>query len=165
MKKLFVINGRPKSGKDTFVNFVSKYAKTKNFSSIDRIKELALKIGWDGKKDYKGRWLLSELKRILTYYNDTPFKLCCNAIDDFLYSDYEIMFVHIREPEEIEKIVKEYNAETIIVKREIEEELSNDSDRYVDEYFHYTYQLDNNESLEKLDSKAKSFVDYLRREN
>lgn len=165
MKKIFVINGRPRSGKDTFINFVSKYAKTKNFSSIDKIKELAFKIGWDGKKDYKGRWLLSELKRILSHYNDIPFKVSCEEIEKFLNSDEEIMFVCIREPEEIEKIVKKYNAETIIVKRETDEVLSNDSDRYVEEYTNYTYQLENNEDLEKLETKAKSFVEYLRKGN
>lgn len=144
---------------------VSKYAKTVNFSSVDKIKEYALYIGWDGEKDAKGRWLLSELKKILTYYNDIPYKITCQKIEEFLKSDNEIMFIHIREAEEIEKIVKKYNAQSIIVKRKVSEELSNDSDRYVDSYTNYNYMLNNDSNFENLENIAKSFVEYLRKEN
>lgn len=165
IKKIFIINGRPRSGKDTFIKMVSKYAKTENFSSIDKVKEYALKIGWDGNKDSKGRWFLSELKKILTIYNDIPYKITCEEIEKFLKSEKEIMFIHIREPEEIEKIVKKYNAESIIVNRTVTEEISNDSDRYVDSYCGYTYSLNNDSSFENLDNIAKSFVEYLRKED
>ena len=37
-KKIFVINGTGGSGKDTFVNFISKYAKVFNVSSVDKVK-------------------------------------------------------------------------------------------------------------------------------
>ena len=36
---LFVINGTGGSGKDTFVNFISKYAKVFNVSSVDKVKK------------------------------------------------------------------------------------------------------------------------------
>lgn len=136
-----------------------------SYSSIDYVKEIALKIGWNGEKDSKGRYFLSELKRILIEYDDIPFKKTCEKIEEFLNSDYEILFICVREAEEIEKIVKKYNAETIIVSREILEELSNDSDRYVESYSPYTYCLNNNTTLEKLNNIAKSFVEYIRKEN
>lgn len=162
MKKIFVINGKPKSGKDTFVKMVSKYAATENFSSIEKIKEMALKIGWDGKKDEAGRWFLSELKSILSRYNDLPYKETEKQINTFLASNDEILFIHIREPSEITRIVKDFGAESIIVIRNTTERLSNDSDRYVEEYPSYTYLLDNNKDLKNLDKVAKGFVKYLR---
>ncbi len=44
-KQIVVINGTSGSGKDTFVEFCQKYGKVKNFSSIDRVKEIATMIG------------------------------------------------------------------------------------------------------------------------
>lgn len=141
---------------------VSKYAATENFSSIDKIKELALKIGWDGQKDDIGRWFLSELKSLLSRYNDLPYKETEKKINNFLTSNDEILFIHIREPKEIARIIKDFGAESIIVIRNTTERLSNDSDRYVEEYPSYTYLLDNNKDLDKLDKVAKGFVKYLR---
>lgn len=39
-KQIIIINGTGSSGKDTFVDFCSKYVKVVNFSSIDKPKEL-----------------------------------------------------------------------------------------------------------------------------
>jgi len=52
-KQIVVINGTGGSGKDTFVEFCSKYGKVMNFSSVDKVKEVARVIGWDGKKNRK----------------------------------------------------------------------------------------------------------------
>ena len=101
MKKVIIINGTGGCGKDTFVSLVSKYAKVYNFSSIDAVKELATIIGWDGTKSEKDRKFLSDLKRLTTEYNDFSFNSIKNAYEKFINSDNEIMFIHIREPEEI----------------------------------------------------------------
>ena len=49
-KYIFVINGSGGVGKDTFVNMVAKYAQTINFSSVDKVKEVAKLLGWKGGK-------------------------------------------------------------------------------------------------------------------
>ena len=54
-KKIIIINGTGGSGKDTFVEFCSKYANVFNFSSIDKVKEIAKIIGWTGSKSEKDR--------------------------------------------------------------------------------------------------------------
>ena len=54
-KYIVIINGTGGSGKDTFVSFVSKYNKVYNFSSIDKVKEIAKEVGWDGGKTEKDR--------------------------------------------------------------------------------------------------------------
>ncbi len=45
-KQIIIINGTGGSGKDTFVEFCSKYGSIMNFSSIDKVKEIATLIGW-----------------------------------------------------------------------------------------------------------------------
>ena len=54
-KEVVVINGTGGSGKDTFISKVSKYAKIYNFSSIDKVKEIATLVGWNGTKTEKDR--------------------------------------------------------------------------------------------------------------
>ena len=156
-KEIVVINGTGGSGKDTFVEFCMKYAKVKNFSSIDKVKEIATLIGWNGKKREKDRKFLSDLKKITTEYNNMPFNSIKDAIDEFNNSDNEILFIHIREPEEIKKVVDAFGAKTLLVKRvglaNIE---SNYSDANVENY-PYDYVIENN-TLERLDNSALNFV-------
>ena len=62
-KQVFVINGSGGVGKDTFVRLVSvelnnilkRFHTVDNFSSVDKIKEIAREIGWDGQKTEKDR--------------------------------------------------------------------------------------------------------------
>ena len=43
-KYIVIINGTGGSGKDTFVEFVSKYNKVLNFSSVAKVKQIANNI-------------------------------------------------------------------------------------------------------------------------
>ena len=65
-KQIVIINGTGGCGKDTFVSFVSKYKRVYNFSSIDKVKEIAKLIGWNGGKTDKDRKFLSDLKKLTT---------------------------------------------------------------------------------------------------
>ncbi len=156
-KRIIVINGTGGSGKDTFVEFVSKYKKVFNFSSIDKVKEVARVIGWEGKKTEKDRKFLSDLKKLTTEYNDMAFNSIKDAVQKFYSSDEEIMFIHIREPEEIERAVSKFNAETLLIKREgLENISSNYSDANIDNYA-YDYYIYNT-TLENLEKQAYDFV-------
>lgn len=162
-KQIFVINGTGGSGKDTFVELVSKYAKVYNISSVDKIKEIARYCGWNGKKEEKDRKFLSDLKLLLTNYSDLPYLDIQNKIKQFYENDAEIMFIHIREPFEIERIVKTNNAKTILIKRKNLENIdSNISDSNVDNY-NYDYYINNDGTLQDFDIKAEEFVIDLRR--
>ena len=159
-KYIIVINGYGGSGKDTFVELVSKYNKVYNFSSVDKVKEIAKLIGWNGKKDEKDRKFLSDLKKLTTDYNDMPFNSIKDAVNDFYESDKEIMFIHIREPEEIERVVKEFYAKTLLIKRDdIDKITSNYSDASVENY-NYDYVIENT-TLEKLEESAKEFYNLI----
>ena len=161
MKKyIIIINGYGGSGKDTFVELVSKYNRVCNFSSVDKVKEIAKIIGWNGKKDEKDRKFLSDLKKLTTDYNDMSFESIKSKVIEFNNSDDEIMFIHIREPEEIERAVKEFNAKTLLIKRiGLNKITSNYSDASVENY-NYDYIIENT-TLEKLEESAKEFYNLI----
>lgn len=158
-KKIFIINGSGGVGKDTFVNMVGKYVPTVNFSSVDKIKEIARLVGWEGGKTDKDRKFLSDLKKLITEYNDMPYKTVVEKIKNFKEDVVnEYLFLHIREPEEIKRIDSEYDVSTILVKRPIEQITSNDADGRVNEY-NYDIVINNTGDLTELNDLAKMFVE------
>ena len=110
-KLIVIINGRGGVGKDTLIDAVKKDYCVTNYSSIDKVKEIAALGGWDFKdKSDKGRKLLADLKQAFLTYNDMPFKDTVDHINAFLENDTysrrcNIMFVHIREPKEISRLI------------------------------------------------------------
>lgn len=160
-KQIIVINGTGGCGKTTFVELTQKYGKVINFSSVDKVKEVAKLIGWDGKKTEKDRKFLSDLKRLTTEYNDMSFNSIKEAVDKFKNSDNEIMFIHIREPEEIKRVVDTFNAKTLLLRRKnIATITSNSSDANVENY-DYDFVIENT-TLENLDKQALDFVEKIR---
>lgn len=160
-KIIIIINGTGGSGKDTFVEFCSKYTKVMNFSSIDKVKEVATLIGWNGGKTDKDRKFLSDLKKLTTEYNDMAFNSIKDCVVKFDDSDDNILFIHIREPEEIKRAVNSFNAKTLLVKRSgLSNIQTNYSDANVDNY-DYDYIIENT-TLEELDNKALNFVKKLK---
>ena len=160
MKKIvLVINGAGGVGKDTLCDMAAKSFKVKNVSSITPIKEIATLCGWDGSKDDKARKFLSDLKRLCVEYNDYPTVWAKQRLDEFLVSDEDIMFVHIREAEEIAKFVEASAgvAKTLLVRpgsRMSKESYGNVSDDCVENYS-YDYYYTNDKTL---DVAEKEFV-------
>ena len=101
-KIVIVINGAGGVGKDTLCELAAKHFKVKNISSITPIKEIATMCGWDGQKDDKSRKFLADLKELCVQYNDNPTVWASREYKEFLAGDFEIMFVHIREPKELQ---------------------------------------------------------------
>lgn len=162
MNKVFIINGSPRSGKDTFINFVKTYyPDTINFSSVDFIRWLSVKyLNFNDKvKDAKSRKFLSEFKRILTEYNDFPFEMCCSAIESSNYDS--VIFLHIRELSEIEKIKAKYdNVKIVYVDRENNTVYDNKSDDEVRQVKDISdVIIHNGDTLEELNKTAKWFVE------
>lgn len=160
---IFVINGSGGVGKDTFVNFVAEDNRVVHLSSINKVKEIATLIGWDGIKDEKSRKLLSDLKQLTTDYNDMSFNYICDLIDNLNNMDnYGVyVFVDIREPEEIKRFIKRYPyTQTILItNKNVESIKSNKSDAEVYDY-NYDYIVENDGSLEDLQVKAGTFECY-----
>lgn len=169
-QQIFIINGSGGVGKDAFVEEVRNQTKTNlstkvdNYSSVSKVKEIAKIIGWDGAKTEKDRKFLSDLKLLTTEYNDMPLndmKRFANSVMNDGVDISKILFLHIREPEEIAKAVsefKEYNAKTILVKRDsVKHITSNMADENVYNY-NYDIVINNNGTLEDLKVKANCFL-------
>lgn len=159
MKEIVIINGMAQSGKDTFVGLVSKYYGVMNYSSVDRVKGIAKLCGWNGLKDEKSRKFLSDLKKITTEYNDMSFNAIKDKIRFFYNSDKVILFLHVREPSEIEKITDCYHeCKTLLVTRsQIEDITSNESDANVYDYI-YDYVICNDGTLQDLEESVKIWL-------
>ena len=165
---IFIVNGAPGSGKTTFEHMVQELlGKHKVFilSTIDPIKKMAEQIGWKGSKTPKDRKFLSDLKDLVTEYNDGPM----NYIKDelrFIHNifksydvptDQAVVFIDIREPHEIARAVNELGAKTILIKRPIVEEISNHADANVESY-QYDYVIKNYEDKTYLEQLAEIFI-------
>ena len=156
-KPIVIINGTGGSGKDSFVTMCQNYAKVMGVSSVDKVKHIAKLIGWDGGKTDKDRKFLSDLKMLTVEYNDMPFNSIKEAVENFKKSDSQILFIHIREPEEIKKAVKAFGAKTLLIKRAGQQNITtNSSDANVDNY-NYDYVIENI-TLKNLEQNAESFV-------
>lgn len=161
------------SGKSQFCDFCIEYLNRRgaygtSISTVSLVKAIASTVGWDGIKSPEDRKFLSDLKKLLTDWNDVPYKSTADAImQDYtklrsfgVSEDKILFFVHCREPEEIEKFVERLGAKTILVRREEVEELqqSNDSDEGVFNY-EYDYIIENSGDLDDLYNKAMKFID------
>lgn len=158
IKQVFIINGSGGCGKDTFISFISDIACVTNFSSVDKVKEIARIVGWDGEKTERNRKFLSDLKLLCADYNDMPFNSMKDKFEEFLSDISTFLFLHIREPEEIERAKNAFNAKTILIKRNsVEHIISNMADANV---FNYDYDvvIDNDKGIEELRDKAWYFV-------
>jgi len=159
MKKIVVINGPGGCGKDKVIDIAMEILKEtylERCSSIDQIKEIAKLFGWNGQKDDKSRKLLSDLKDMWTEYNDGPFKYIQGRFES---TDSNLFFIHVREPHEIEKIVKSYGnlAVTLLIRRPNTEKFNNHADRGVEDY-NYDYIIENNGTLDNLKENVKLFL-------
>lgn len=165
MKKVFITNSSGGAGKDTFAMMVDKYIPILKYSSIDLVKEMYEHIGIEREpKDEKKRKLYSDTKDMLTQYDDIPFKDIASVVEDFKngrFDEAEVLFIDIREPQEIARAVKTFGAKTILMKNpKVEKITSNHADRDVENY-EYDYIIENNGSLEQLDAVAKEFTEYV----
>ena len=128
-KYLIIINGKGGVGKDTLCNFAAEKFKVRNVSSITPIKKIASENGWNGEKTPKARTFLALLKDAFIMYNDLPTAYLLEQYKEFLKSDEEIMFAHIREGKEIDKFKSQISGKcfTLLVKRNVTN-WGNDSD-------------------------------------
>ena len=159
-KQVFILNGSGGTGKDTFVDLVSIVSglKATQCSSVDKVKTIAREIGWDGTKNEKARKFLSDLKILCTDFCDMPFK---NLVTEYEYfqSEYnhEILFMHIREPDEIARAACVFGAKTILIKRDSTPRInSNPADANVENY-KYDITIYNNGDISGLRDKAVRF--------
>jgi adenylate kinase family enzyme len=159
-KIVIVINGSGGVGKDTLCEIVGKYYNTINVSSVDPIKEIAYKNGWNGDKSAKSRKFLADLKKIFVEFNNLPGRYLQSKYEEFVLNDRQIMFVHIREPKEIEKFKASIDLPCItllIQGRETTRTVwKNSSDDDVENY-NYDFYYKNHKPLDEVE---KDFIEF-----
>lgn len=160
-KLVVVINGKGGVGKDSLCDAMESAYSVKNISAITPIKEIAAQYGWHGEKDEKARRFLSELKRVFVNYNDLPNRYLVDEYIEFLKSNRQILFVHIREIDQIEHFVSCVHTPciTLLIRRKAVDELrqyGNESDDNVALY-PYDYYFDNDMPYEE---SGKAFIKF-----
>ena len=170
MVKVVIVNGRPESGKTTFEKEVEMllWDKTGEFaahvSTVDFVKRVAHTAGWDMTKTPENRKFLSDLKKLLAEWNDSPYQEVASTIHSYAHSTASwILFVDSREPAEIERFKKEFGATTVLIRRLGDEvqETSNESDANVFNY-NYDFEVKNYGDLEFLRQEAYRFIDFMK---
>lgn len=164
--KVIVINGAPCSGKDTFANMciVNNAGAGAIISMADAAKDVARYCGWNGEKTPRNRKFLSELKDLLDNWGDTSFKFVENFINSLYNCGVEkenwIIFVMSREPNDIKRLKKRFNAHTIYISNHKAEQVraTNHADAEV-KCFIYDEYIDNNGTLEELNLESKNFIE------
>lgn len=158
-KKIFITNGMARSGKDTFAEMLNKFVWVRKYSSIDKVKSIAVHCGWDGGKTERDRKFLSDLKDLTTEYSDLAFKSIEQAVEIFMGDNFhEVMLIDIREPEEIARAKEAFNAETILIyNKNVPIISSNDADANVFNYV-YDHVVYNNGTLDEFYEEVKKFA-------
>ncbi len=157
MKKIFIVNGYPNSGKDEFKKLISKYIATYSTSIINETKTFVNDLYGTSAKDDERRKLLSDTENFLAEVYNIPHQLTSAKVDLFLQSDKEIMLIDVRKPHIIKDLVDTFGFKTIFVKNSRHHKAENDADMFVENYT-YDYIIDNNGTLEELEKQAIEFV-------
>lgn len=165
-KVVVLINGKGGVGKDTICSIVAKHYTTINRSSIAPVKAAAKLLGWlNNDKSDKGRKFLSDIKMLSTEYNDYPFKCMLHDCESFVANPFaEVMFVHIREPKEIDRLKRSVASccacKTLLIRsNRIKDTFGNIADDEVENYvYDYIYQND-----KPLEDVADDFMPLFRR--
>jgi len=164
-----IINGKPRSGKDTFCKYVEEWAEDFNkqcytWSTIDSEKEvleelLGREYDPDGEWSNTDREFLSKFKQLLNKCYDYTFDVF-KANLEFIGG---IQLIHSREWEEIERM-KEYCHDnnirciTIYMSSKLEKNYNNDSDYLCDTNIDaYEYYINNDKELKDLKKYARDF--------
>lgn len=112
---VFIVNGAPRAGKDSLIEVMAdllfdQQITTSVFSSIDPIRNVLTELGIDvSKKTPQDRKLLADMGTLLEEHCSYRFIACMDHIAQISASPHvsgkaPYVFLHIREPEIIDKI-------------------------------------------------------------
>lgn len=168
------INGKSRSGKDTFCRMCDELAYTEfnnaitvdSISLIDKVREAASLLGYDEqRKTEKDRVFLAELLKLAKDTYNSPINYVVSYINS--HTNTSLLFVHARaknDIDDIKKILSEYdNVNTVTLKIESQRKdvLSGSiADGEVD-IIRYDYCIQNNGTLDLLRYNAKLFLKHV----
>lgn len=162
-KMVFIVNGKPRAGKDTFAEILNRYMVVYKYSAVTKVKEIAKQCGWTGAKEEKDRKFLHELKMLTSAYSDLPYRDVLDKIEKYRSGEIlaDVFVVDVREPEEIERLRKATDAITIYIENEnVPAITSNEADANVANY-EYDFTIFNNGTIEEFEDNIMNFMEFL----
>lgn len=169
MKTVIFINGFAESGKDTAVNFITKHLEKNGtvvsaVSSIDPIRNMLREAGFPvDTKTPDMRALLAEVGDSCEKYCGTKTSYAVGEATKFLSCEgNRAVFVHVREPEMINKMIKMLDRNILVIKLLVTRPgysgvTSNRADMDVMK-LSYDSLIRNDGTLEELDEACRIFV-------
>lgn len=170
--KVLIVNGAPQSGKDTFIDLLSKSGRYNviKTSIIDPIKEISEFLNFNTEnKTEKDRKLWADLLKATMDYNQYPITKTFKNIEDKLYNtninNKDILICVIaRNPKNIEIFKNQFknigiNTTTVFINNNDKKIFNNIEDKSIYDYIYDLY-IDNSGSLTELEETIE-FVDWL----
>jgi hypothetical protein len=166
---VILISGKAGAGKSTFAELLKTELGDANKEVwithfADMIKSIALSMGWDGNKDYRGRRLLQHLGDVGKEYDSLLWlKQTIRQIAGFS-GDYTIVD-DFRFPYEAEEFAKRWPTITIRILRPGQEADLGEQGKHISENalegYKHNYYLHNTRTLEDLANHAKMIAHIL----
>ena len=170
MKTVFILNGKPRAGKDSAIAAMTQILRCSNvaveaFSSIDPVKQMVARAGIDTSgKTPEDRALWAEIGNSVEKHSQWRTQRCFSEIAQFFNfvddngtgNNSAVMFLHVREKLIIDRIAERVNRrldwsvlKVIMRSNRAENVSSNAADMGVDE-IEYNDEIVNNGTLDDL---------------
>ena len=162
---IVMIAGKAGSGKDEVVSIICRHNnRAKRFAFADNLKTMARSLGWDGKKDERGRLFLQQLGKVGRNYNpDVWAKFVEWQIRDELLDTHNNLFVipDFRFPNEYRVLHRHWDNIITIKLIGRASDLgnnANDVSEHSLESFKFDYTIDNSGTLQELEDDVLNIL-------
>lgn len=158
-KTVLIVNGKPRAGKDTFVEILNDFIPTYKYSMIEKVKSMALDCGYKASKDEKDRKFLYELKKLTDEYSDMSMRDVKDRVWEFAAHNIKelIMVIDARDPKDIEHLAYITGGFTVFIDNEnVPAITSNEADANVDNY-EYDFYIKNDGTLKDFEENVYNF--------
>ena len=160
-KEIFIVSGRPNTGKDEFVKILRKTLATpvELVKTSDLGKKAAVLLGWDGGMSPAARRAISDIIDLSNLYFNGTMKYVKRTVNEYLRNTEEskVVVIHAREIPHIAELVNAYPlARTVLLKRDDHGAITNHADRDC-QMWPYHFEIENNGTLEEFHEQVLSF--------
>lgn len=182
MIHIVVVNGLPRAGKDTFIEFCKQQAlcralRTSSFSSIEPVREMMDRAGISThRKTPEDRELLATVGAALEAHSQWRSRATVSEMVSFARASQRqsgVFFLHVREPDVMVRIRRIFESahvphtwSLVIVRSPRAEAPVTEADRLALEMEPIAdYTVQNDGHISALQKKANEFLDWLDRKN
>lgn len=177
LKKIFIVSGKARNGKDTICNYIKEIVEEKNLKIINLsfgsyIKEYVKKItGWDGSEETKEtvRTILQQVGTEVVRDNIDENFFVKRLIDDIKVYSYFFDIVTVSDarlvneieiPKAVFKDVVSINVERTNFESNLSlKEQKHRTETGLDNYNNYDYKIINSGTLEELKQKVENLIE------